>query len=140
MVSAGGGRFRSTGFTLTETLITVVIIAIMAGVAIPQYQRTIDRNYRQQAQDILTTIYYGERAYRLANATYVKVPTVATWNDIFMDDPEVGAVPPITFKVGAAAAATFTATATRAGGLCNGKVVTIDQTRTIAGNWLTCPP
>jgi prepilin-type N-terminal cleavage/methylation domain-containing protein len=130
-------RLRQVGFTLPEVLIVVIILAILVGVAIPTYQRTIDRNYRQQAQDILTTIYYGERAYRLGNGTYVTVPATKTWADIFLDDPHTGGNP-ITFVVGSAGANAFTATATRNGGACGTKTVTINESRTIAGSWLAC--
>jgi type IV pilus assembly protein PilE len=128
----------TAGVTLMEVLITVAIVAILAAVGLPQYRKAIERNYRQQAQDLLTTIYYGERAYRLANGKFV-VPV--TWNDIFMDDPHVGAAPPIDYAVTAAAANTFTATATRPAGTgpCAGQTLTIDETRTIAGPWLGCP-
>ena len=126
------------GVTLIEVLIAVSIVAILAAMAVPQYRKTLEVNYRQQAQDILTTIYYGERAYRLANNKFV-VP--ASWSDIFMDDPHAGAPPPIDFAVTAAAANTFTATATRAAGSgsCASQTVSIDETRTMAGPWLTCP-
>ncbi len=121
-----------------EVLITVTIIAILASVALPQYRKTLEVTYRQQAQDLLTTLYYGERAYRLGNNKFV-VP--ATWQDIFMDDPQVGVPPPITYAVTAAAASTFTAEATRAAGsgVCASKVLSIDQSRKITGGWLTCP-
>lgn len=134
-----GGGFRS-GVTLMEVLIAVSIVAILASFAIPQYRKTFERNYRQQAQDLLTTIYYGERAYRLANGQYLKVPP-GLWTDIFMDDPQVGAPPPITFAVPAAAANTFTATATRPAGtgVCASKTLSIDEKRTMTGTWLTCP-
>ena len=123
--------------TLMELLIAVAIIAILAAVAVSQYGKTIEVNYRQQAQDLLTTIYYGERAYQLANNKYVDPG--GNWNAIFMDNPQVGAAPPITYAVTSAAAKTFTAAATRTGGSCGGSTMTIDEVRTInTGGW-TCP-
>ena len=121
-----------------EMLMVVVVVAILSSVALPQYRKTLEVNYRQQARDILTTIYYGERAYRLTKNKFV-VP--AAWSDIYMDNPAVGASPPITFAVTAAAASTFTATATRAAGSgpCASRVLSINETRTVAGAWLTCP-
>ena len=108
-----------SGVTLTEVLIVVVILAILAAVALPQYSKTIEVNYRQQAQDLLTTIYYGERAYRLANDKFIEPG--GTWETIFMDNPAVGDPAPITYAV-TAADDSFTATATRAGGpLCVGR-------------------
>ena len=116
---------------------TVAIIAILAAVAVPRYGKAIERNYRQQAQDILTTIYYGEQAYRVTNNTFI-IP--ALWSDIFMDNPQVGAAPPITFAVTAAKAATFTAKATRSGGQCGGRTLTITETGPPGvGTWGTCP-
>lgn len=125
-----------SGVTLAEVLIAVAIVAILASVALPQYQKTIERNYRQQAQDLLTTIYYGERAYRLANNKFLKT---TTWTDIFMDDPHVGATPPINFAVTGATTTQFKASATRSGGTCGGKALSIDETRNIAGSWTACP-
>ena len=54
----------TAGMTLTEVLIAVSIVAILASLALPQYRKKLEVNYRQQAQDLLTTIYYGERAFR----------------------------------------------------------------------------
>ena len=124
---------------MTEVLIAVAIIALLVSVAIPQYRKTVERNYRQQAQDILTTIYYGEKAYQVVRNTFTGAPP---WVDIFMDDPHVGATPPINFTV-AAAAKTFTAQAARAAGSgpCAGQTMTINETglSSIAGPWLACP-
>jgi prepilin-type N-terminal cleavage/methylation domain-containing protein len=133
-----GPRDRA-GFTFIELLMVVIVLAILLVVAIPQYRKTVERNYRQQAQDILTTIYYGEKAYRVVNDKFIIPPA---WADIFMDNPQVGAPPPITFAVTAAAAKTFTAQATRAAGSgpCAGQTMTINEAGPpAAGPWLACP-
>lgn len=130
------------GFTLTEIMIAVGLVSILAAMAVPQYRKTIELNYRQQAQDLLMTIYYGERAHRVVNPTYVNVPSTppSAWNVIFMDSPQVGATPPITFEVTDATDVAFTATAARAGsGPCGGQTLTINQTRNVTGSWLGCP-
>ena len=133
-------RWRdASGFNLMELMITVAIIVILVAVGLPQYGKAIERNYRQQAQDILTTIYYGEQAYKAENNKFI---ITAKWNDIFMENPQVGVVPPITFAVTAAGATTFTATATRAGGgQCGGRTLTINEggPTGVVGSWLTCP-
>ena len=72
-------RWRdASGFNLMELMITVAIIAILVAAAIPQYTKAMERNYRQQATDILTTIYYGEQAYRVVNGKFIPAPP---WND-----------------------------------------------------------
>ena len=129
------------GFTLTEVLVAVAIVGILAAMGLPQYRKAVERDYRRQAQDILTTIYYGERAYRLANSKFIAIPPAA-WTDIYVDDPHVGALPPILFTVNAAAANTFTATATRraGSGVCASKVIQIDENRTLTGDWILPAP
>ncbi|TDO10529.1 MULTISPECIES: type IV pilin protein [Halomonas] len=44
---------RTRGFTLIELMITVAILSILASVALPSYQRYVDRSYRTQAQVLL---------------------------------------------------------------------------------------
>ena len=133
---------QQAGFTLTEAMVVVIILGVLIAVGIPSYTRTVERNYRQQAEDALRSIYAGERSYfHTQNAYYGPLDaasTMAAWRTIQMDNPNLGAVP-VTFAV-SAAGSTFTATATRAGGSCSGRTLTIDQTRAVTGGWLTCAP
>ena len=134
-----GIRNGVSAFTLTEVMITVAIIAILASMALPQYQKTIELSYRRGAQDLIQTIYYGERTYLLANGKYTD--PAGNWSKIFMENPNVASIPvAYTVTINDPFFATFTATATRgAGGPCGGNALTIDQTRTPGGTWLTCP-
>src|SRR5690554_3852353 len=43
-MSGISGKFRSSGFTLIELMITIALIAIIAGFAIPQFGNMIERN------------------------------------------------------------------------------------------------
>lgn len=125
------------GFTMTEALIAAVIVAILVALAVPQFQRTTERSYWRSARDILETIYAGEQVYHLDQNKYQPLTTASTaadWNLIYMDDPNADNTIPVEFSV-AADATTFTATATRIGGPCNGKTQTITQTRARAGDW-----
>ncbi len=58
------------GFTLMELLTVVLIVAILSGVALPQYRKVIEKAHVSEAQSILRTIYdsserlAGEFGYR----------------------------------------------------------------------------
>ena len=111
-------------------MITVVIIGILSAMAIANYQRTIERNYWQASRDILQTIYASETVYWTTNNQYF---APGAWSTIYMDNPN-GTLP-VTFTLGNVAAATFTATATRNGGPCNGRTQAVDQAHGFGGNW-----
>jgi type IV pilus assembly protein PilE len=126
---------KQTGFTMAELLIVVAIVAILAAVALPQYNRTVERQRCQQAQDILMNIYSGERVFWTVNNTYKIMPVAGNWNDIYMENPNVGGNG-VAYAVTASAAATFTAKATR-----NGQTLSMDQTRVISSSKVgdNCP-
>ena len=135
-----GGRH---GFSLMELLVTVVIIGILAAVALPDYVKTRERSYWQEAESLLLAIYAGERAYFLINDFYYDVvneTSMAEWRKINIDNPNLASIP-VTYSVTAAgvgAASTFTATSTRPGGPCAGSTRTIDQNRALSGGACWC--
>lgn len=135
---------QHAGFTLNELLIAVVIVGILAGVALPQYRKTVERSYWRAAQDILETLYAGEQVYQAANDVYadpadpVACPPPENWRCIYMDNPNIASRIPVTFSLAmnnAVVPPTFTATATRNGGPCDGLIQTVDQARTFGGDW-----
>ncbi len=115
------------GFTLTELLITVVIIAILAGVALPQYARTVERANWRAAHDVLDTIYSGEQVYSSIKDTFCDPRSTCVWRDIYMDDPDRDR---LAYTV-IATATTFTATATYDGGASQ----TVDENHAFGGGW-----
>ena len=54
---------RLRGFTLTELIVVVVVLGIIAGFAIPNYTKSIDRSYRKDGTVNLTAIYAAEQIY-----------------------------------------------------------------------------
>ena len=57
-------------FTLTELLIVVLIIGVMASVGVPNYSRAIDRSHQSDASNQLTTIWAAEQVYRAQNGRF----------------------------------------------------------------------
>ena len=54
---------KSNGFTLIELIITVAIIAILAGIAYPQYTKMIQKSKRKDAVFALTDIASRQERY-----------------------------------------------------------------------------
>lgn len=61
---------RSEGFTLIEVMITVVIVAILASIALPSYRQYIVRSKRSAAQAQMMDIANRQQQFLLANRSY----------------------------------------------------------------------
>ncbi len=58
------------GFTLIELMITIVIIGILVGVALPGYQNSVRKSHRSAAQAEMLDIANREQQYFLANRSH----------------------------------------------------------------------
>jgi prepilin-type N-terminal cleavage/methylation domain-containing protein len=58
------------GFTLLEIMIAVVIIAVLAGMAIPGYFRTVEVGRSNEARTNLSVLHMGQKVFRLNNPAY----------------------------------------------------------------------
>lgn len=63
-------RAYERGFTLVELMITVLILGILAGVAIPAYSKYMEKARRSDAMASLTKLRLEQEKHRTGNATY----------------------------------------------------------------------
>ncbi len=70
------------GFTLIELLVVVLIIGILASIAVPQYQKAVDKSKYTQAMTLMDNIYKAQDVYFLINNRYTW-----HWDELGADVP-----------------------------------------------------
>ncbi|MFA7255359.1 MAG: prepilin-type N-terminal cleavage/methylation domain-containing protein [Candidatus Omnitrophota bacterium] len=96
------------GFTLTEILVTVVVLAVLAALMIPRFSGQSERGVVAEAVAMLSAIRQAEAAYLLENSSYT-----ATLTDLDIDDPNAAPNPKFNYAFNTGMNAT---TAQRIGG------------------------
>ena len=89
------------GFTFTEMMITVVLVAVLSSAALPSYLKAVRRGRGQATRDVLLTIFAGEKTFQAINQRYLPVPVaapLATWQAIFLENPNLNNTA-VTFNV-----------------------------------------
>ena len=98
---------RKKGFTLTEVLIVVVIMAVLASLILPRFFGQSERAIVSEAVGMLSAIRQGEASYQLENNNYIATTAAGfSWDLLGIDNP-------INAKFTYAVDAAGTATATR---------------------------
>ena len=90
-----GMTSEAGGFTLIELLVVVLIIGILAAVAVPQYQKAVEKSRTTQALTLLKSVYNSVKAYQLANGEWpssfdelaVDIPWTGNTKGLVIDGP-----------------------------------------------------
>lgn len=103
------------GYSLVETLVTLVIMSVLAAMGVPRFQQSIEQAKANVAAGNLRSVWAAERLYWLENRSYA--PDLATLEAAHLIDSTLAtATAPYSYQVSVSPDGTsFTATATRSG-------------------------
>jgi|GEM_PF-1672016 len=76
-------NLKRAGFTLHEILIAVLVLAVLAGLALPIYWRTVRRSENAEALVNMEAIRKAELAHRHAHPAYANADSTGRINELF---------------------------------------------------------
>ncbi len=63
---------KNTGFTLIELLVVVLIIGILSAIALPQYEKAVEKSRAAQAFVLARALHSAQEEYKMANGEYTR--------------------------------------------------------------------
>ena len=76
---------NGNGFTLIELLVVVLIIGILAAVAVPQYQKAVEKSRAATVLPLLKAVGQAQESYKMANGEYA-----TSFDELSVDVPWTG--------------------------------------------------
>lgn len=73
------------GFSIIELLVVVIVIAVLAAIAFPKYNKAVDETHRREAKTVLGIIRSAEMAYKIDTDKYSPVSSL-TANNVAADE------------------------------------------------------
>ena len=126
------------GFTLIELLIVVIVVAILATFAVPQYLKVVEKTKGAKATHNGSLITSAEKMYRAELDIYLDVANdgfAASALNNFVEMAEIDADTDWTYDVTGAAAAAFLLTMVRVDGPNAAETITVDQDGAVGGTF-----
>lgn len=123
-----GTIFNKASFTLVEIITAIVIIAILYSIAVPTYEKMMEKNRGEAASFNLTSIYNAEKRYKLDDSTNQYFACAAPCDITALNDALKTYINDNNFSYSIVldAAEGFKVTARRTGGnLCNAREMTV---------------
>ena len=84
-------KINKRGFTLIELLVVVLIIGVLTAIALPQYEKAVEKSKASQALTLLRALVSAQEEYYLANGTYA-----TSFDDLSVQIPWTGNQPWLT--------------------------------------------
>lgn len=116
---------RQAGFTLIELMITIVVVAILVGIALPAFQGQLTRGKRTAAQAEMMDIASRQQQFLLADRAYATKPALEASG--FSFDPDVANHYNYAITVGSGTSPTFTITFTPFGSQASDGIMTLNE-------------
>ena len=78
---------KSKGFTLIEMLVVVLIIGILAGIALPQYNKAVERSRAAEPQIILKDMFRAQQGCLIKTGDIFQCVSDRFWSNASFEPP-----------------------------------------------------